>query len=314
MKEVFLGEVIRHRRLELGLTQEELCEGICEPMTISRLENGRQTPSRNRIKSLLQRLDLPDDRFFGLLSAKEMQIRNLEDEITRCHARFERASNEEKWKIRVEIINFHRQLESVMDKDDTFSKQIILCSTYLLGTENGPYGYEEGMTILLNAMLLTSPKFDLNRIDRGPYTENEIKLIANMALCCSQAKRHYEAINILRSLLYYLQAHWQISPSVHAFIPMVAFSYASELKVVGQHDEAASLADYARNVCINYGYYSILPDLLHILAEFHYHRGNRVESEDFYRQSYYLYKSVADEQKCAIIQAEAKNFWGLSLD
>ena len=30
MKEVFLGEVIRQRRLELGLTQEELCEGICE--------------------------------------------------------------------------------------------------------------------------------------------------------------------------------------------------------------------------------------------------------------------------------------------
>ena len=40
MKEIFLGEVIRQRRLELGLTQEELCEGICEPMTISRFENG----------------------------------------------------------------------------------------------------------------------------------------------------------------------------------------------------------------------------------------------------------------------------------
>ena len=56
MKEVFLGEVIRQRRLELGLTQEELCEGICEPMTISRFENGRPTPSRNRINALLQRL------------------------------------------------------------------------------------------------------------------------------------------------------------------------------------------------------------------------------------------------------------------
>lgn len=40
MKEIFLGDVIRQRRLELGLTQEELCEGICEPMTISRFEIG----------------------------------------------------------------------------------------------------------------------------------------------------------------------------------------------------------------------------------------------------------------------------------
>ena len=47
---------MKQRRLELGLTQEELCEGICEPITISRMENGRQTPSRNRINALLQRL------------------------------------------------------------------------------------------------------------------------------------------------------------------------------------------------------------------------------------------------------------------
>ena len=56
MREVFLGEYMKQRRLELGLTQEELCEGICEPITISRMENGRQTPSRNRINALLQRL------------------------------------------------------------------------------------------------------------------------------------------------------------------------------------------------------------------------------------------------------------------
>ena len=40
MKNVFLGEYIKQRRLDLGLTQEQLCDGICEPMTLSRLENG----------------------------------------------------------------------------------------------------------------------------------------------------------------------------------------------------------------------------------------------------------------------------------
>ena len=68
MREVFLGEYMKQRRLELGLTQEELCEGICEPITISRMENGRQTPSRNRINALLQRLGLPDDRYFATTS------------------------------------------------------------------------------------------------------------------------------------------------------------------------------------------------------------------------------------------------------
>ena len=45
MQEIFIGEAIRQRRLALGLTQEELCEGLCEPATLSRIENGRQAPN-----------------------------------------------------------------------------------------------------------------------------------------------------------------------------------------------------------------------------------------------------------------------------
>lgn len=52
MQNFFLGDYIKQKRLDLGLTQEQLCDGICEPMTLSRLENGKQTPSRNRINAL----------------------------------------------------------------------------------------------------------------------------------------------------------------------------------------------------------------------------------------------------------------------
>lgn len=81
MKNVFLGEYVKQRRLDLGLTQEQLCDGICEPMTLSRLENGKQTPSRNRINALLQRLGLPDDRYFALLSKNELEMEALQKEI-----------------------------------------------------------------------------------------------------------------------------------------------------------------------------------------------------------------------------------------
>ena len=81
MQEMFLGEAIKKRRLELGLTQEQLCEGICEPITISRLENGKQTPSRNRINALLERLDMPADRYYALLSKNELDI-----EVVDCYS------------------------------------------------------------------------------------------------------------------------------------------------------------------------------------------------------------------------------------
>ena len=314
MKEVFLGEVIRQRRLELGLTQEELCEGICEPMTISRFENGRQTPSRNRIKALLQRLGLPDDRFFGLLSAKEMQISNLEKEITSCHVRFERATPEEKNRIREDAFAKHRELEMVMDKDDTLSRQLILRSKYLLGTENGPYSLDVGLSMLLEAMRLTSPKFDLDQIGRGLYTENEIKIINNMANCYIRAGRHYDAIDILKPLLRYLQTNMKNIPPNRAQIPMVAFNYARELEIVQRFDDAIKIAEYARRICVDYGVYTSLSGVLMILAECHYHLGNHGRSAELYRQAYYLFKIIEDERNLAIIKVEAKEFLGLELD
>lgn len=44
MELIFLGDFIRCRREDLGLTQRQLCEGICEPMTISRIERGNRRP------------------------------------------------------------------------------------------------------------------------------------------------------------------------------------------------------------------------------------------------------------------------------
>ena len=40
-----LGERLKHRRLELNLTQKELSEGICKQSQISRIENQNYDPS-----------------------------------------------------------------------------------------------------------------------------------------------------------------------------------------------------------------------------------------------------------------------------
>ena len=74
MQNYRLGDYIRQRRQELNLTQEQVCAGICEPVTLSRFENGRQTPSRTRINAILQRLGLPDDRYYALVTPEELEI------------------------------------------------------------------------------------------------------------------------------------------------------------------------------------------------------------------------------------------------
>lgn len=196
MREVFLGDMIKRRRMELGLTQEELCEGICEPITISRLENGKQTPTRNRINAILERLDLPADRYYALVSKNEAEIENLQKEIIALNLRFTQAIGEEKplaWKKGMDAL---QRLENMMDKDDKLCRQLILRSKVVLGKEEGPYSPDEQRNILMEAIRLTCRKFNIDEIGRWLYTKDEIKIINQIAIIYVAENKLDEAIDI----------------------------------------------------------------------------------------------------------------------
>lgn len=87
MKIDLLGEVIREKRIALGLTQSKLSDGICEPITISRLENGTQVPSFSKLQRIFQKLDLPESRYHVMLTTEEIEIEELQKRIVSCNVR-----------------------------------------------------------------------------------------------------------------------------------------------------------------------------------------------------------------------------------
>ena len=199
MKNVFLGEYIKQRRLDLGLTQEQLCDGICEPMTLSRLENGKQTPSRNRINALLQRLGLPDDRYFALLSKNELEMEALKKEIVACNATEKVPEGFEKL----------AQFEKLADPDDQIAQQFALRSRVLLGRLDGRYTPLEQIDLLMQAIQLTVPRFDLESIESFLYTRDEITIINQIGLAYSDAGQNKKAAEIYYQLLKYVRKHFK---------------------------------------------------------------------------------------------------------
>ena len=249
MQQIFLGEAIKKRRLELGLTQEQLCEGICEPITVSRLENGKQTPSRNRINALLERLDMPADRYYALLSKHELDIDALHKEITSYNIRFDKAPAEEQSQIWKLALNAHKELEAIIDNDDTLSRQLILRSRVIIGTENGEYSFNEKIGMLTEAIRMTVPKFDLDDIGRGLYTTDEIKIINQLASTYSNAGKSMDAIRIWHQLYTYIRKHFQNIPLTRAHLNMVAYNYARELEIIGQFQKAIEIAEEGQKIC-----------------------------------------------------------------
>lgn len=313
MREVFLGDIIKRRRKELGLTQEELCEGICEPMTISRLENGKQTPTRNRINAILERLDLPADRYYALLSKNEIEVEALQKEIVALNVRFEQAVGEEKREIRKMTLREHRRLESLADVDDKLTRQFLLRSRIILGREEGPYSPEEQRKILLEAIRLTCPKFDFENIGNWIYTTDEIKIINQIANTYAEEKAHTSAITVYSQLYSYMEKRYRNSPTVRKHMAMVALNYAIQLDALKLFSKAIEIAEEGCRICLDYGHYLSLPGLLEVKAECFYFLGEEEKSKDLYFQAYYLCKAVRNDHDMEIIRKEVKAYTGITL-
>ena len=56
------NKIIKNRRNELGITQEELADGICDVTTIRRYESGKLDPGKKRYELLVERLKLNNNK------------------------------------------------------------------------------------------------------------------------------------------------------------------------------------------------------------------------------------------------------------
>ena len=139
MQEMLIGEYIRTQRKKKDMTQEALCDGICDISTLSRLERGKQTPKRDKVYALLHRLGLPEDRFFVLVSPHDQEIQALKREIQAGVIDFEKAEPADRPQVRERVIAELERLEEITDEDDVLNRQYILSTQATLGTPEGPY-------------------------------------------------------------------------------------------------------------------------------------------------------------------------------
>ena len=111
---IFLGDYIKQRRKDLGLTQMQLCDGICDVTTISRMERGEQTPRHSTVSALLERLGTTYDQYV-LLSKEEIRIVALQREITAASVQLQQGDESRKSQIHDKMSNLIEELEKVVN-------------------------------------------------------------------------------------------------------------------------------------------------------------------------------------------------------
>ncbi|HBA50774.1 MAG TPA: hypothetical protein DCZ91_23855 [Lachnospiraceae bacterium] len=79
-----ISDVIRIRRNMLGMSREELCEGICDVKTLRRLENRKTVSRREIVEELFERLGLSRELTRTELETEKPEARQLMEKLRTC--------------------------------------------------------------------------------------------------------------------------------------------------------------------------------------------------------------------------------------
>ena len=172
MSEYFLcGKTIRARRETLGMSQEELADGICDPVTISRIECGRVAPKRKNFVALMQKVGLT-----GCGYDTQLPIRSLP--VLRVATKIKLLLNQEKSKEAEPVIE---QLDTMLENPNKHEKQFLLNAKATAQGNMKLISWEQRRDMQAEALHLTTPTLPLDKLEKWFFSEGEMGCMLSLA-------------------------------------------------------------------------------------------------------------------------------------
>jgi transcriptional regulator with XRE-family HTH domain len=182
-------EMIRDERVFQGISQEELCEEICTPEALSRIENGKANPSHKNFYKLMQKLKINRCKYGSFIDVKNYHQLEKDREVRLLMSRheYERA------------YEIFKEIKTEIDQDILENKQYILSMEAILAFKVGRISEKEALAINQQALALTYKNAEAH-IYRIPLSQETV-IFNQIAIIYKRLGKRVEAIRILESLL-----------------------------------------------------------------------------------------------------------------
>lgn len=224
-----MKDVLRTRREMFGLTQEQLCEGICSVKSLRRAEKGQTDMQREILKKLLNRLGLSGQMQWSRLITSDREVIRMAEELADY-------INDRKFSVASKQLE---SLKSRIDLDIPQNKQYFLEKQALLEFEQGKVTREEFVKMEKEALECTLRAENLYRKENVYLTEREIICISN-SWKGMEGKEKRESINLILRLYDNYALNNGLSQAISVY-EIVTEAAVNELGNNGEHVRAEEI-------------------------------------------------------------------------
>lgn len=268
MSDTTMGEMIRSLRKRNHMTQEELAEGICSPISVSRIENGTQMPSGTVLEALLSRLGTSTYQICNIYYQTDKQLS------------FSREADRVAEMLRIgELTEAKAELFKLREaaKEDPVNMQyyLLLDATAMLYEDDS---MEEVLTALQKALTITKPAFDFLDFQNELLTLREANILNVITVALFRSKETIKAIHLGEMLFLSLKKH-ESNVSGYALLKInLAFNLAQYMEKEHRYAEFLAYCQEAEALSMNSQEQLLLPEIQFIKAKAFHLQGEDDES------------------------------------
>lgn len=232
-----IGGIIRNTRIAMGMSQEQLAEGICMPNYLSRIECGKQVPQKKIFDKLMGRLESHINRITTSLQVDEFELLEKEWEIARAIGDFNyQKAQELLWELEVEL-----------DQTYPTNKQYMKFIQSSIDYRKKRISIQEHRKILINSIQLTILDYnEMWKITRI-LSRTEIVVLINIYATYGQEGEYEKAIQLYEGLLNYYEELYPRANRV--YYGLVLEHIGKWLGLAGKHKEAIKFAKKGIEEC-----------------------------------------------------------------
>lgn len=250
-----LGDIICMTRKSLSITQEKLSEGICSVETLSRVENGKQNPSRDTYELLMERMGRSRERSYSMMSILDYDIL-------------------EKMKLFEDCINLYdyNRAEIILNEiketliNTNLNRQYLMRAETVINFRLKRISAVEFLDKLEEAILMTIPQYGKISLAGWPLTYYEAILMLNISSAYAQNKNYKKAIEILEEANNVMKQSY-MDKKQREILQATYYSNLSKwYGLIEKYERAIEVAKDGIRICKKYRLGHVLPNLLYSIA------------------------------------------------
>lgn len=277
-----VGDFIRETRNRKGYTQEELSYGICTPASLSRIENGVQTPGRFTLEKLLERLGAENNLFNVFVSREEMELYETVQTVTR------NITDGDIEELEKQINKMEELTQNVSELERQY---LNFAKGELLRQRDGDK--EAAFEMFMKAVQISLPNFDgKTPLKSNLLTFDEITIINSIAVLHAQEGRIEEALQLGAWLKEYMEEKVVDGKVKTTKYPMILYNLSNWHVDEDNFKAALKIANEGVEFCIRFGNLVALPLLIfnkaHSLAEL----GELDKAKVYFNQSIVIFEAM----------------------